>query len=51
MIGLLATKIVYSHKQGIAQGKEWLSKNLPNAEVIKVSSTAEPDGVEISWVF
>jgi len=34
-------KTVYSHKQGIAQGKEWLSKNLPNAEVIEVSSTAE----------
>ncbi len=34
-------KTVYSHKQGIAQGKEWLSKNLPDAEVIEVSSTAE----------
>ena len=34
-------KTVYSHKQGIAQGKDWLSKNLPNAEVIEVSSTAE----------
>lgn len=32
---------VYSHKQGIAQGKEWLEKNLPDAEVIEVSSTAE----------
>jgi len=32
---------VYSHKQGIAQGKEWLEKNLPEAEVIEVSSTAE----------
>ena len=32
---------VYSHKQGIAQGKEWLSVNLPEAEVIEVSSTAE----------
>ncbi len=34
-------KTVYSHKQGIAQGKEWLDKNLPDAEVIEVSSTAE----------
>lgn len=34
-------KTVYSHKQGIAQGKEWLEKNIPNAEVIEVSSTAE----------
>ena len=34
-------KTVYSHKQGIAQGKEWLETNLPNAEVIEVSSTAE----------
>lgn len=34
-------RTVYSHKQGIAQGKEWLSKNLPDAEVIEVSSTAE----------
>ncbi len=32
---------VYSHKQGIAQGKEWLETNLPDAEVIEVSSTAE----------
>ncbi len=34
-------KTVYSHKQGIAQGKEWLQKNVPDAEVIEVSSTAE----------
>ena len=34
-------KKVYSHKQGIAQGKEWLTKNLPDAEIIEVSSTAE----------
>lgn len=34
-------KTVYSHKQGIAQGKEWLAENLPDAEVIEVSSTAE----------
>ena len=34
-------KTVYSHKQGITQGKEWLERNLPNAEIIEVSSTAE----------
>ena len=34
-------KTVYSHKQGIAQGKEWLEKNIPDAEIIEVSSTAE----------
>lgn len=32
---------VYSHKQGIAQGSDWLKENLPNAEVVEVSSTAE----------
>lgn len=32
---------VYSHHQGIAQGSEWLEANLPGAEVIEVSSTAE----------
>ena len=32
---------VYSHKQGIAQGRDWLAANLPDAEVIEVSSTAE----------
>lgn len=32
---------VYSHKQGIAQGKDWLDANLPGAEIIEVSSTAE----------
>lgn len=32
---------VYSHAQGIAQGAAWLRENLPNAEVIEVSSTAE----------
>lgn len=34
-------KTVYSHKQGIAQGKEWLEKNLPEAQVIEASSTAQ----------
>lgn len=32
---------VYSHKQGIAQGRDWLEENVPEAEVIEVSSTAE----------
>lgn len=34
-------KTVYSHKQGIAQGADWLKANLPDAEVVEVSSTAE----------
>ena len=34
-------KKVYSHKQGIAQGRDWLAENLPNAEIVEVSSTAE----------
>ena len=34
-------KTVYSHKQGIAQGKAWLAENIPGAQVIEVSSTAE----------
>ena len=34
-------RTVYSHKQGIAQGRAWLEENLPDAEVIEVSSTAE----------
>ena len=46
LLGLPGTPIgeikkVYSHKQGIAQGKEWLKQNLPGAGVIEVSSTAE----------
>ena len=34
-------KTVYSHKQGIAQGRDWLNEHLPEAEVVEVSSTAE----------
>ena len=34
-------RTVYSHKQGIAQGKAWLEANLPHAKVVEVSSTAE----------
>ena len=32
---------VYSHRQGIAQGRQWLEENLPDAEIVEVSSTAE----------
>lgn len=38
---LAEIKTVYSHKQGIAQGQNWLRENLPDAEVTEVSSTAE----------
>ena len=38
---LASIKTVYSHKQGIAQGSEWLKKNLATAEVVEVASTAE----------
>ena len=38
---LPSIKTVYSHKQGIAQGRDWLAENLPDVEVIEVSSTAE----------
>ena len=34
-------KKVYSHKQGITQGLAWLEENLPGAELIEVTSTAE----------
>lgn len=34
-------KAVYSHTQGITQGREWLAANIPDAQVIEVSSTAE----------
>ena len=34
-------RTVYSHSQGIVQGAAWLQENLPEAEVIVVSSTAE----------
>ena len=38
---LTSIQTVYSHKQGIAQGKDWLLANLPDADVVEVSSTAE----------
>lgn len=34
-------RTVYSHHQGITQAQEWLAQNLPDAELIEVSSTAE----------
>lgn len=34
-------KTILSHPQGIAQGKDWLKANLPDAKLIEVSSTAE----------
>ncbi|MDD2523889.1 MAG: prephenate dehydratase [Endomicrobiaceae bacterium] len=34
-------KIVYSHQQPLAQCSNWLNKNLPNAEISSLSSTAE----------
>ena len=39
--GIEDVKTVYSHKQGIAQGRAWLTEYLPDAEIIEVSSTAE----------
>jgi prephenate dehydratase len=34
-------KTVMSHPQGIAQSKDWLKANLPEAKIVEVSSTAE----------
>ena len=34
-------KTVLSHPQGIAQGRDWLKKNLPEAKLVEVASTAE----------
>ncbi|MCC5857947.1 MAG: prephenate dehydratase [Ectothiorhodospiraceae bacterium] len=36
-----AVKRVYSHPQGLAQCRAWLDQNLPRAERVTVSSTAE----------
>ncbi len=38
---LKGVKTVMSHPQGIAQSREWLKKNLPDAKLVEVSSTAE----------
>ncbi len=40
-VNLSDIQTVYSHKQGILQGADWLKANIPQAEVIEVSSTAE----------
>ena len=34
-------KTVLSHPQGIAQGRDWLRKNLPDVKLVEVASTAE----------
>ncbi|MDO5439713.1 MAG: prephenate dehydratase domain-containing protein [Erysipelotrichaceae bacterium] len=34
-------RTVYSHPQGLTQGAQWLQENLPEAEKVVVSSTAE----------
>ena len=34
-------KTVYSHHQALAQCSNWLHKNLPNAEIVSVNSTAQ----------
>ncbi len=34
-------KVVYSHHQAITQCSNWLHKNLPNAEIFPVNSTAQ----------
>ena len=34
-------KVVYSHHQALAQCGNWLHKNLPNAEIFPVNSTAQ----------
>ena len=39
--GLGEIKTVYSHIQGITQGRQWLEENLPWADVVEVSSTAQ----------
>ena len=38
---LSGIRTVYSHKQGLAQSRQWLAENLPDAELVEVSSTAE----------
>lgn len=35
-------KTVYSHPQALSQCREWLEANLPNANLVRSSSTAEP---------
>jgi len=38
--GLPAIERVYSHPQGLAQCREWLHVNVPNAQLVHTSSTA-----------
>lgn len=38
---LKGVKTVMSHPQGIAQSRDWLKKNLPDARLVEVTSTAE----------
>lgn len=38
---LAEIKTILSHPQGIAQSKEWIKTNLPDAKLVEVSSTAE----------
>lgn len=54
--GLEAIKIVYSHPQALGQCQQWLSKNLPQVQLIPTNSTTEalklleenPDAAAIS---
>ena len=39
--GLESIKTVYSHRHALAQCKEWLRKNLPQASLIETESTAK----------
>jgi prephenate dehydratase len=46
LLGLPGTELsgvrtVMSHPQGIAQSRDWLKKNLPEAKIVEVTSTAE----------
>jgi len=39
--GLRDIKKLYTHPMALAQCKEWVAKNIPNAEITEVSSTAK----------
>jgi len=39
--GLKEIKRIYSHSQAIAQCRNWIEDNLPNAELVETSSTAK----------
>ena len=39
--GLREIKRIYSHPQAIAQSRNWIEDNLPNAELVETSSTAK----------